>query len=82
MYKIHGIMRYPEMTLLGPNVFSLVHILVYGRGLNLLCKISRSAILFLFLLSFEKVLIIMILGFKDLAILTFWGMLQSLLRRT
>lgn len=70
------------MTLLGPNVFLLVHILIYRRGLNLLCKISRPVILFLFLLSFEKVLIIMILGFKDFAILTFGGMLQSLLRRT
>ena len=40
------------MTLLGPNVFLLVHILIYRKGLNLLCKISRSMILFLFLLSF------------------------------
>ena len=70
------------MTLLGPNVFLLVHILIYRKGLNLLCKISRSMILFLFLLSFKKVLIIMILGFKDFAILTFWEMLRSLLRRT
>ena len=70
------------MTLFGPNVFLFVHILIYRRGLNLLCKISRSVILFLFLLSFEKVLIIMILGFKDFAILTFWEMVRSLLRRT
>lgn len=39
-------------------------------------------ILFCFCFSFEKVLIIMILIFKDFEILTYGEMLQSLLRRT